>query len=378
MALITYLTQIRFDFGAVDKLPEDLKALGLANPLLVTDRGIVTTGIAARVAALCPRGSETPVFDATPSNPTDEAQEAALALYRERGCDGIVALGGGSPLDLAKAVALMATHPGDLRDYAFILGGAPKITDRVAPVVAIPTTSGTGSEVGRAAIMSFRDGRKLAILSPHLVPKRAICDPELTLGLPPGLTAATGMDALTHGIECFIANLENPPAGALALEAARLAAMHLEAAVADGSDRAARHGMMMASMMGAMAFQKGLGAVHALSHTLGGLKYVNLHHGTLNAVLLPAVLRFNESHARAEYARLIETLRVPAGQGLDRFIEGLTARIGLPKGLAAMGVKREGFEQIAGHSLEDHCTKTNPRPPSAADYRAILDESFEG
>nr|WP_150286691.1 iron-containing alcohol dehydrogenase [Rhabdaerophilum calidifontis] len=375
MMLITYLTTIRFEFGAVAGLPEDLAALGIVNPLLVTDRGVVAAGIAARIAALMPKGAATPVFDDVPSNPTEEAAEAAAARYIAAGCDGIVALGGGSPMDLAKSAALLATHGGTLRDYAFILGGAGRIGP-VAPVIAIPTTAGTGSEVGRGAVMSFRDGRKLTVISPHLIPRRAICDPELTLALPPGLTAATGMDALTHGIECFTSNLENPPAGAIALEGARLAARAIERAVADGSDRGARSDMMMASMMGAMAFQKGLGAVHALSHTLGGLKEVHLHHGTLNAVLLPAVLRFNAPARVAEYARLADAMAVPAGETLDRFIEGLNARLSLPASLSAMGVKRDWLDRVAELSLEDHCTRTNAVTPSARDYRAILDAAF--
>jgi hypothetical protein len=376
MPTISYLTTIRFDHGALALLPEEIAALGMANPLLVTDRGVVGTGIAARVTALMPRGEATPVFDATPSNPTDEATDLATALYRQRGCDGIVALGGGSPMDLAKATAILATHGGALRDYAFILGGAPRITAAVAPLIAIPTTSGTGSEVGRGAVMSFRDGRKLSVISPHLFPKRAICDPDLTLGLPPGLTAATGMDALTHGIECFTSNVENPPAGAIALEAARLAARAIERAVTDGQDRPARFDMMMASMMGAMAFQKGLGAVHALSHALGGLKEVSLHHGTLNAVLLPAVLRFNAGIRQAEYARLADAMAVPAGETLDAFILALNARLGLPAGLSAMGVRREWLARVADLAIEDHCTPTNARTPTAADYRDMLDEAM--
>lgn len=374
--LISYLTTIRFDFGAIAGLPEDIAALGMKNPLLVTDGGVVAAGIAARILALMPKGKSTPVFDATPANPTEEATMAAVALYRASGADGVVALGGGSPMDLAKSLALMATHPGTLRDYAFILGGASKITAALAPLIAIPTTSGTGSEVGRGAVMSFADGRKLSVISPHLIPRRAICDPELTLALPPGLTAATGMDALAHGIECFTSNLANPPAGAIALECARLASRAIERAVADGSNRQARSDMMMASMMGAMAFQKGLGAVHALSHTLGGLKDVHLHHGTLNAVLLPAVLRFNAPIRAAEYARLAEAMAVPAGMALDAFIEGLNAQLALPTSLSAMGVKRDWLDRVAEISMEDHCTKTNAVTPSARDYRAILEAAF--
>ncbi|OYU49099.1 MAG: 4-hydroxybutyrate dehydrogenase [Rhizobiales bacterium PAR1] len=376
MPLINYLTTIRFDFGAVGALPDDIAALGLQNPLLVTDKGLVALGVAGRIAALMPKAAKTPVYDGTPSNPTEEATEEAAAVYKKFGCDGIVALGGGSPMDLAKAVAILVTHGGTLRDYVLILGGGPKITEKVAPVIAIPTTAGTGSEVGRGAVMSFRDGRKLTVISPHLIPKRAICDPELTIQLPPGLTAATGMDALTHGIECFISNVENPPAGAIALECARLAARSIETAYNTGTNRKARYDMMMASMMGAMAFQKGLGAVHALAHTLGGMKEVHLHHGTLNAVLLPAVLRFNADIRGELYARLAHEMGVPSGQTLDQFIEALNARIGMPKSLGEMGVKREWFARIAELSLEDHCTKTNAKTPTAADYHAILEAAY--
>jgi 4-hydroxybutyrate dehydrogenase len=376
MPLINYLTTIRFDFGAIAGLPEDIAACGMKNPLLVTDKGVVAAGIAAKITALMPMGGQTPVFDGTPSNPTEEATDAAVELYTAHNCDGIIALGGGSPMDLAKSAAILATHGGTLRDYVMIYGGGPKITAKIAPVIAIPTTSGTGSEVGRGAVMSFRDGRKLTVISPLMIPRRAVCDPDLTLGLPPGLTAATGMDALTHGIECFISNVENPPGGAIALECARLAARSIETAVKDGSNRKARYDMMMASMMGAMAFQKGLGSVHALAHTLGGMKEVSLHHGTLNAVLLPAVLRFNADIRQAEYARLAHEMDVPKGQTIDRFIEDLNARIGMPKNLREMGVKREWFEKVAELSLEDHTSKTNAKTPDAAAYRAILEEAY--
>lgn len=376
MPIISYLTTVRFEFGAIAGLPDDIAACSMKRPLLVTDRGVVAAGIAARVAALMPEREQTPVFDGTPSNPTEEATDLAVGVYNARGCDGVVALGGGSPMDLAKAVAVLATHGGVLRDYVFILGGAPKITSRIAPVIAIPTTSGTGSEVGRGAVMSFRDGRKMSVISPHMFPKRAVCDPELTLGLPPYLTAATGMDALTHGVECFISNVENPPAGAIAMEAARLAARSIETAVHDGGNRKARYDMMMASMMGAMAFQKGLGAVHSLAHTLGGFKEVNLHHGTLNAVLLPAVLRFNADVRQAEYARLCHEMGVPKGQTIDRFVERLNQRIGMPANLRDLGVKREWLDSVAVTALEDHCTVTNAKTPTAADFRAILHEAY--
>lgn len=373
MPIINYLTHVRFDFGAIASLPEDMAAVGISRPLLVTDKGLVETGLVARVQAIAPA---TAVFDETPGNPTEEATMAALDAYRQAGCDGVIALGGGSAMDLAKGAALMATHPGELRDYAMIFGGLQRMKPQAAPLIAIPTTAGTGSEVGRGAVLSFRDGRKLSVIGPAMMPRRAICDPELTLGLPPGLTAATGMDALTHCIECYIAPAENPPAGAIAFDGAIRAVENLPRAVRNGQDRQARYQMMMASMMGAMAFQKGLGAVHAMSHALGGLKVAKLHHGALNAVLLPAVLRFNAGHVGDRYARLGVAFGVPANVGLDRFIHDFVAGLGLPTTLSAMGVERSWLPQVAEWAVEDHTTPTNARRANAADYMALLEESM--
>ena len=200
MATISYLTTTIFDFGAIKSLPTEMKALGIRRPLLVTDAGVQNAGIAAQVLSHIDQPNVT-VFADTPPNPTEEAVRMGVDAYRNSGCDGVIALGGGSPIDLAKGVALAATHGGSLEQYAAIHGGVGKITDKVAPVIAIPTTAGTGSEVGRGALLNLTNGSKLALISPYLIPKRAICDPELTLGLPPLLTAATGIDALTHCIE---------------------------------------------------------------------------------------------------------------------------------------------------------------------------------
>jgi 4-hydroxybutyrate dehydrogenase len=368
MPIISYLTTIRFDFGAAAHLAEDAAAAGITRPLVVTDAGLRASGVLDMALAGMPKGL--PVFDATPPNPTEAAADAALDIYRAHGCDGLIAVGGGSPMDLAKAVALLATHAGPLRQYALILGGAARITGPIAPIVAVPTTAGTGSEVGRGAVISFADGRKMVIIAPGMIPARAVCDPELTVGLPPHLTAATGMDALTHGIECFISPVENPPDGAVR------AAKHLRRAVADGQDREARWEMMMASMMGAMAFQKGLGAVHAMSHALGGLRDVSLHHGALNAVLLPAVLRFNAPAAGDRYGTLARAFGLGDGAELDRHIAALSADIGLPGGLSDMGVRAEWLDAAAAYAVEDHTTKTNPRPVNVAQYRALLAESM--
>jgi alcohol dehydrogenase class IV len=376
MGLISYLTTVRFDLGAVADIAGDLATLKIARPLIVTDAGVVAAGLVERICAAAPQLRSAPVFDAVATNPTEEAVEAALEPYRSGGCDGLVAIGGGSPIDLAKAVALLATHDGPLEGHAAILGGIPKITARVAPVIAIPTTSGTGSEVGRAALITLKDGRKLGFISPHLIPKLAICDPELTLGLPPGLTAATGMDALTHCIETFLSPRDNPPAEAIALDGLSRAVRHIERAVTNGADVEARREMMMAALEGGLTFQKGLGAVHSLSHALGGLKELRLHHGTLNAVLLPAVLRYNEEAAGAKYDALRRAAGLDAKADIARFVEDLNGRLGLPKTLREMGVPSRVFGVTAAAAVADHSTATNPRAVAEAEFNQILEEAF--
>ncbi len=376
MALINYLTPIQFDHGAVGLLADEMRSLGIRRPLMVTDPGIVACGLFARVRAVLPDSVPVTVFDRTPANPTEAAVEAAAALYQEAGCDGLVAVGGGSPIDLAKAAALRATHDGPLAQYAAILGGMEKITPEVAPVVAVPTTAGTGAEVGRAALITLDDGRKLAFLAPHMIPKRAICDPELTLGLPPGLTAATGMDALTHCIENSLSPRVNPPAEAIALDGAGRAWRWIERATADGRDGEARWHMMMASLQGGLTFQKGLGPVHAMSHPLGGLSDPVLHHGTLNAVILPAVLRFNDGHVGDMYERLGAVMGLAPGADLARAVEDLNRRLGLPAGLRQMGVRDEVLPRMVEGALADHSNATSPRPPTGEEYAALFQEAM--
>ena len=377
MSLISYLTNIRFDFGALAGLNDDLRELGIKAPLIVADAGIARVGLVDRLKDLLPRGQDIPVFTDTPTNPTEGAVLAALELYRSKDCDGLIAIGGGSPIDLAKGVALLSSHKGPLEQYAAILGGIPKITSAVAPLIAVPTTAGTGSEVGRAALITLEDGRKLGFISPHLIPKRAVCDPELTMGLPPMLTAATGMDAITHCVETFLSPRFNPPAEAIALDGLVRALNNIERAVARGGDREARHEMLMAALEGGLTFQKGLGAVHALSHPLGGLKQISLHHGTLNAVLLPYVLEFNESHSEAKYKTMRRRLGLKEGASLADYIRGLNARLGMPATLAEMDVPRDCFGAVAKSATEDHSSATNPRPATEADYRAILEAAYE-
>ena len=376
MALISYLTTIRFEAGALAALPEEMAAVGIRRPLVVTDRGIADCGLLEKLLATLPDRQSASVFDETPANPTEAAVEAALQRYQTVGCDGLVAFGGGSSMDLAKAVGLMATHEGPLEQYMAILGGVPRITDAMAPVIAIPTTAGTGSEVGRGAVITLHDGRKLAMLSPNLIPKRAICDPELTLGLPPLITAATGMDAMTHCIETFISPLENPPAAAIALDGVGRAGRWIERATRQGDDLEARWNMMMAALHGGLTFQKGLGAVHAMSHPLGSIQEPRLHHGTLNAVILPAVLRFNASHTGEKYAELRRVLGLEPDADLSDFIAGLNARLGLPANLREMGVTDEMIPAMVEGALVDHTSATNPRPASREDYEALFAEAM--
>lgn len=378
MALIYYVTQIQFDFGAVSLLPQECERAGIRRPLVVTDAGVRAAGVLQKALDAMP-GLRCAVFDQTPSNPTEAAVRAAAEVYRREGCDGLVAVGGGSSIDLAKGVAIAATHPGPLKTYATIEGGSPRITEAVAPLIAVPTTAGTGSEVARGAIVIVDDGRKLGFHSWHLVPKTAVCDPELTMGLPAGLTAATGMDAIAHCMETFMSAAFNPPADGIALDGLERGWAHIERATRDGSDREARRQMMSASMQGAMAFQKGLGCVHSLSHALGGVD-PRLHHGTLNAMFLPAVVRFNaqadsvRSERRLE--RMAHAMGLKAAEDVPEAIREMNARLGLPAGLAAMGVERTWFDKVIEGALADHCHKTNPRLASADDYREMLEASM--
>ena len=378
MAFIYYVTQIQFDFGAIKLLKQECDRVGITRPLIVTDAGVKAAGILQKALDQLP-GMTVAVFDQTPSNPTEAAVLAAAALYKASGCDGLIAVGGGSAIDCAKGVAIAATHDEPLTTYATIEGGSLKITDRAAPLIAVPTTSGTGSEVARGAIIIVDDHRKLGFHSWHIVPKAAICDPELTLGLPAQLTAATGMDAIAHCMETFMSAAFNPPADGIALDGLERGWAHIERATRDGSDREARFNLMSASMQGAMAFQKGLGCVHSLSHSLGGVD-PRLHHGTLNAMFLPAVVQFNASTESMKKDKRLE--RMARAMGLANSgdvasaLRDMNARLGLPAGLSGLGVSSASFEKIIQGAIADHCHKTNPRLATSADYTELLEQSM--
>ena len=378
MAMINYVTEIRFGAGSAAELAQVCQALGFKKPLFITDKGVVAAGLIERILAV----NDLPhfhVFDGTPSNPTEAAAREGVASFHEAGCDGIIAVGGGSSIDLAKAVAVSARHPGPLRQFALIEGGLARITAATVPVVAIPTTAGTGSEVGRGAIIILDDGRKVGIISPYVIPKVALCDPTLTVGLPPGLTAATGMDAVAHCIETFLAPSFNPPAEGIALDGLRRAWKNIETAFHEPSDIAARTNMMSASLQGALAFQKGLGCVHSLSHSLGGID-PRLHHGTLNAVLLPAVVRFNresDTVVRDEKIdRLAQAMGLPVHVSVEDAIQDMSRRLRLPAGLGAMGVTADLTQRIVTGALADHSHKTNPREASADDYARLIEAAM--
>ncbi|MDR0205143.1 MAG: iron-containing alcohol dehydrogenase [Delftia acidovorans] len=378
MAFINYVTQIQFDFGAVRLLRQECERVGITRPLIVTDQGVKAAGVLQKALDAL-GGMPHAVFDQTPSNPTEAAVRAAAAIYREQRCDGLIAVGGGSAIDCAKGVAIAATHEGPLSHYATIEGGSPRISERVAPLIAVPTTSGTGSEVARGAISIVDDHRKLGFHSWHLVPRAAICDPELTYGLPAMLTAATGMDAIAHCMETFMAAAFNPPADGIALDGLTRGWAHIERATRNGQDAEARRQLMSASMQGAMAFQKGLGCVHSLSHSLGGVN-PRLHHGTLNAMFLPAVVRFNAEaesvRAEQRLQRMAHAMGLASGSDIPEAIRDMNARLGLPTGLAAMGVERAQFAAVIGGALKDHCHGTNPRLASADDYEQMLATSL--
>ena len=369
---ISYLTKVQFGAGALSDLAEVMANVGITRPLVVTDQPLVELGFVAKLGLADPI-----VFADIQSNPTESSVLKGLESYREQGCDGFIALGGGSPIDAAKAMAILATHDIQLEDAAYIRGGLDRITSEMPPLVAIPTTAGTGTEVGRGSLVTMASGQKLAIISPHIIPNWSIVDPELTLNLPPTLTAATGMDALSHCIETAISRVFNPVAEGIALDGLKRGWDNLKIAFENPFDIAARSEMMMCAMQGALSFQKGLGLVHSISHPLGALQQRALHHGTLNSVLMPHVLRFNEPDCRLVLGKIGEMLGITGGvDGISQALTTYSDSMDLPLSLSAMGVEDEDLVGIEPLAVADHCSLTNPRDVTEEAVAEVLKSAF--
>ena len=374
---LNYLNKPYFGNGSIDSLPKIIKNLKLKSPLICSDPGLSEVGMTNKIVDLISDEVSVSLYEETPANPDEKAVSDALSLYRSGECDSVIGFGGGSSMDLAKAVALMANHPGNVSDYSVNEGGIKKINETV-PVIAIPTTSGTGSEVSSGSVIIMNDGRKLLLISEFLRPKAAICDPELTLGLPPLITAGAGMDALTHCIEAILSPRIDPPAEAVGLDGIEkvIREKSLIRAVKDGQDKEARWNMMMASTEGAMAFSKGLGAVHSMSHAIGANQELRLHHGTLNAVILPTVLRFNKDHVGNKYSNISRAMGKKDSSDLSEIIELLNIEIGLPAGLIEMGVTENMIPSLVEHSETDPSNATTPRLPDRDEWEKLFLDSM--
>jgi alcohol dehydrogenase class IV len=376
-SLVTWAfpTTIVFGDGAVQTVSEHVKRIGAKRALVVCDGGVVKVGIAERVRSLLEAGGvAAAVFDQVDPNPVEKNVVDGVAAYRGHDAGCVVAVGGGSPLDAGKLIALKVTHDRPLADYDDAADGGQFIGPNVQPIVTIPTTAGTGSEVGRSGVVTLdATRRKTVIFSPHLLAKIALLDPELTRSMPRPITAATGFDALTHCLEAFCSIGDHPMADAIALGGLELCAQHLARAVEQGDDLAARGGMMKAAMMGAVAFQKGLGACHSLAHPLSSEK--GLHHGLANALCLPAVVDFNESVASAKLER-IRLILDPRARTCADALRALRRRVGLPEALRAERVSEADVPKLADKAIEDACHRSNPRPVTREDlavlYRASL------
>jgi 4-hydroxybutyrate dehydrogenase len=361
--------KVQFDFGAIEKLPAELSELGITRPLFVTDHGLVKSGVFSKVHQAIPADAEFAVFDQTPENPTVEGVTHALLAYHTEESDGIVAVGGGSVIDTAKAVSLLATHPGRLAEYH---DHPEKITSTVAPLIAVPTTAGTGSEASRGAgIHPDSSTRSAGISSPNLVPRVAICDPDLTLSLPPRLTAGTGMDALSHCVEGFLAKSVNPLLDTIALDGIQRVLAYLERAVADGKDREARWQLMMAALEGGMSITKGLGPAHAIGNTLGDRGF---HHGNLVTMALPSVLRFMEKHASEKMDRLARAMGLDSGLAVPAAIEAFNTRLGLPGSLRALGYPIGDLDEMAHDASKSFFNAMTPYHPTPAEYKIMIQE----
>ena len=371
IARFSFPTAIHFGPGARRLAGPHLLERGFERPLVVTDRGLRDLPLLADFVATL-GGLEAGVYSGVHGNPVPEQVERGVAQFRAHRADCVIGFGGGAALDVAKAVALMSCHDGSILEYAWDHPRARAIERGLPHLVALPTTSGTGSEVGRSAVISEEpSGVKRIVFSPALLARAVFADPELTLALPPRLTAATGMDALTHNVESYLSPAFHPICDGIALEGARIAARSLEGAVSRPNDLGARADMMMASLMGAIAFQKDLGAVHSCAHALGTV--LDMHHGLANGIMIDHVMRFNAEAAEARMGELARVCGAGRGAGdLVAWLAGLKARIGIPARLGASGVSASHLPRLVQAALADACHRTNPRPCSAADFERIF------
>ena len=371
-----YPTKIIFGPGAIERLPLEIEAFRMLRPLVVTDGGLAKSPVFDRVLGIIgKRSGDAVVFDQVLPNPTERNVLEGVARYQEAKCDGVIGVGGGSPLDAAKAITLKATHPLPLADYDDLKDGSDRISSNVPPFLTVPTTSGTGSDVSRSSVITLTaTNRKTVIFSPFLMPKVSVSDPELTLGMPVHITAGTGMDAFTHNLEAYLAKGYHPLSDAIALGGVKLVWQYLPRAVADGNDLEARTQVMAAAIMGATAFQKGLGAVHSLAHPLSTI--AGMHHGTSNAVLLPPVMRFNATVVADRLKDLVMAMsaKPTVDAAIQRVLElNRLCRIGT---LRDYRVTEDMIVPMAAKAMEDGCRLCNPRDVSEQDMIQLYKEAM--
>ncbi len=373
----SFPTTIHFGAGARALAGAHLRDRGLRRPLIVTDKDLAALPLMNDLkAGLESAGLAVNVYGGAFGNPTGSQVMNGAAAYKAHDADCVIGVGGGAALDVAKVVGLLATHPGDVMEYVWDHPQVRAIDAAALPYfVALPTTSGTGSEVGRSSVISEEDTHvKRVIFSPAILAKVVFADPELTLGLPPAVTAATGMDALTHNIESYLSPAYHPLCDGIALEGTRIAARALLLAVREPGNLQARADMMMSSMMGAIAFQKDLGAVHSCAHALGTV--CDLHHGLANALMIEPVMSYNREAVPHKFVELAHVVGVASVSGFVPWLARLKYRIGIPPGLAVAGVKREHFPRLVEIATQDICHQTNPRPCEAADFERFFAEAY--
>ena len=375
----SYPTSIRFGAGRISELADACRTAGIRKPLLVTDRGLASLPITGTALDILEEGGlGRSLFSDVDPNPSEKNLEAGLRKYADGGFDGVVAFGGGSGIDLGKMIAFMSGQARPIWDFEDIDDWWTRAdSDAIAPIVAVPTTAGTGSEVGRASVITnSRTHVKKIIFHPKVLPTVVICDPELTVGMPQAVTAGTGMDAFAHCLEAYCSPHYHPMSQGIALEGMSLVAANLPRAYRDGSDLEARANMMSAASMGAVAFQKGLGAIHAVSHPVGAI--YGTHHGTTNAVVMPPVLLFNQSRIAGKLGAVADYLKIAGGfDGFFDFVLELRSELGIPVNLRKLGAEADRIEEMAGMAIEDPSAGGNPVPMDFSNTVALYQRCFD-